>query len=359
MDGGRLLGQGVYGCAFTPTLYCMDKDGKMEKTVKEGMVGKISKADPSTTNEWAISQLIRTFPEYKKYYLIPEEYCYVAPKKDQKEQDKEKCDPWKSEKKGDLWIQLTMPLGGRTIVNTPANVQNVRLWHLGSHLLEATTLLLVNGLVHADLHINNILMDSPTQCRIIDFGKAWSAQNITSQKVGQIMDRFQPAIFHQTPEQSVLSGLLDARLAKKNPDYESLCAKILREKKDLFGPMEKALNMPVGQMYNELHNFTQTSNSIKKEDYVGAYKYYWNKVDAWAVGVAFIILYSQLIMDPMYGKALEETTYRQAMLKVMRGLLRTDPALRMDTAQALQIWNPESAVLRNPEVKKWLSLVGK
>ena len=358
MDGGRLLGQGVYGCAFTPTLYCKDKNGKVEKMTKEGMVGKISRADDDTKNEWDISQLIRTFPDSKKYYLVPEETCYVAPKKDQKEPDKEKCDSWKSEKKWDTWIQLTMPMGGRTIVNTQANVQNIRLWHLGSHLLEATTLLLVNGLVHADLHINNILMDSPTQCRIIDFGKAWSIRHMSPQKVGQIMDRFQPMIFHQTPEQSILSGILESRLAKKTPDFNVLCTRIIKEK-ELFSMMDKFLNMPKGQMYNELYNFTQTSDSIKKEDYVGAYKYYWNKIDAWAMGVAFIILYSQLIMDPMYGKALEETKYRPAMLKVMRGLLQTDPGKRLDTAQALQIWNPESSVLQQAEVKKWLGYVNK
>lgn len=358
MDGGRLLGQGAYGCAFTPTLYCLDEKGKPYKTVKEGMVGKISQADGDTANEWGVSQLVKTFPNYKKYYLIPEEFCHVAPKKDQKDPDVEKCGPWKQEKKNDDWIQLTMPLGGRTLLNTPANVQNVHLWRLGSHLLEATTQLLTNGLIHADLHINNILMDSPTQCRIIDFGMAWSIRHMSPQKAGQIMNRFQPNIHHQTPEQSILSGILEARLAKKTPDFQSLCSQIVKEK-TLFQTVEKILGMPKGQMYNELYNFTQQSSSIQKEDYVATYKYYWNKIDAWAVGCALLIMYSQLIMDPMYTKALEETKHHPEMLKVMRGLLRTDPGLRLDTAQALQIWNPESTVLQQTEVKKWLSYVNK
>lgn len=353
MDGGRLIGQGKYGCAFSPTLYCMG-----EKTVKEGMVGKISVADKDAMNEWGVSQFVKTFPDFRKYYLIPETYCVPASKKDQTDPDKEKCDVLKNQKQTTDWLQFTMPLGGRALYNVPANAQNIHLWRLGSHLLEATTLLLVHGIIHSDLHINNILLDGPTQCRIIDFGMAWSIRNMTSKKAGDIMVQFQPMILHQTPEQSILSGILDSRLKRSSPDYSIICKKVIKEKQ-LFSMMEKFLQMPRMQMYNELKNFTEQSKAIQKEDYVSAYKHYWNKIDSWAVGCSFLVMYSQLLMDPQYANLAEESKHQNQMLKVMRGLLKPDPGLRMDTVQALQIWNPDSPILQLSDVKQWLGIVNK
>lgn len=45
---------------------------------------------------------------------------------------------------------------------------------------------------------------------------------------------------------------------------------------------------------------------------------------------------------------------QEKYLKVLRGLLLIDPAVRLDAAQALVQWEPNSPILAMPEVKQWL-----
>jgi hypothetical protein len=47
-------------------------------------------------------------------------------------------------------------------------------------------------------------------------------------------------------------------------------------------------------------------------------------------------------------------TKKQTILKVIKGLLDCDAARRMDCAEALAMWAPDSAVLNQANVKTWL-----
>ena len=41
-------------------------------------------------------------------------------------------------------------------------------------------------------------------------------------------------------------------------------------------------------------------------------------------------------------------------LNTIKGLCDLDPRTRLDAAEALQLWNPNSVILQEPEVKSWL-----
>ena len=350
MDGGRLLGKGVYGCAFTPTLYCAG-----QKYVKEGKVGKISQISDDVKNEIKIATSIRTIEHYSNYYIVAEEACQVAPKAQQKDPDRDKCDMWK-EKGHASWVQLTMPLGGRPLYATPINAQHIQLWRLGNHLLEAATLLLIKGIVHYDLHMNNILVDSPTKARIIDFGLSWNINSLTSDFTSSLVRKWDPSFIHQVPEQALMNGILDSRIRKGNPNIPHIVTQIIKQNK-IFEMIEKYLHITRSQSYNVLTQFVESSNAVKKEDYTAMFRYYWNKIDSWAIGCALLICYSQLIMDSSYAKSEEYSVHNNVMVNTMRKMLNPDPAMRYDAAQALSSWNPSSPVLQQKEVKAWLSRV--
>lgn len=351
MDGGRLLGKGAYGCAFTPTLYCAG-----QKYGKEGKVGKIAPASDDTMNEIKIANIVRTIPNYNNYYIVTEESCTLAPKGQQKDPDRNKCTEWPYNTPKTPWIQLTMPLGGRSLYATPMNVQHIQLWRLGNHLLEAAALLLVKGLVHYDLHMNNMLVDSPTKARLIDFGLSWNINNLTADFTSSLVRQWDPTFIHQTSEQALMNGILHSRIKKGNPNIQHLITQIVKENK-IFEMIEKYLHITRSQSYHVLLQFVESSNAVKKEDYTAMFRYYWNKLDSWAIGCALLLCYSQLIMDPAYTKTEEYTMHNNTMLNTMRKLLNPDPALRYDAAQALSLWNPDSVILQDAQVKAWLARV--
>jgi hypothetical protein len=67
-DGGKLLGEGVYGCVFDKPLSC--KSGaKRAKKVLTKQVGKIT--NPYSANwEFEISELLRQVPYADDYFLL-------------------------------------------------------------------------------------------------------------------------------------------------------------------------------------------------------------------------------------------------------------------------------------------------
>jgi hypothetical protein len=74
MEGGRFLGSGTYGCAFTPPLLC-----KSDVKKEFGKVGKIT-LDVLAQQEVLIGKLIRRAPLARNYFLLPEpEACTLAP----------------------------------------------------------------------------------------------------------------------------------------------------------------------------------------------------------------------------------------------------------------------------------------
>ena len=82
MKGGRIRGQGTYGCVFQPKLKCKKKRGQDDVLNRSSsMVGKIT-LPQDAENELAIATYLSTIPDAKLYTLAPEPEwqpkCYRA-----------------------------------------------------------------------------------------------------------------------------------------------------------------------------------------------------------------------------------------------------------------------------------------
>ena len=88
MLGGRILGQGTYGCVFQPALVCRGK----KRNICENMVGKItSKRDAK--NELEISEILHAIQDFKSYTIpVEKEKCSPRAKSKQTEKDIQECD---------------------------------------------------------------------------------------------------------------------------------------------------------------------------------------------------------------------------------------------------------------------------
>lgn len=344
--GGAKIGKGVYGCIFDPPLKC--KSGTSHDVEKSKSTQKrISKITlkPDGKREITVTQLLKTIDNVEDYYVGIEAFCEPEEIEKQSDKDLKDCNVVKDTPYKDL-ILLKMPYAGLTVEKN----KNLFLKHymqFGQHLLEATSLLLTKKLVHFDLHRNNIVMtDLP---RIIDFGYVWCPDNINWSNVHTNARLYNPVIEHESPDDTYINGII----AKNTKEF--LIQDILK-KKHVLSLVQQVLGVSYQTLEAQFKSFIQNSVVIQNKDYVNYFKTYWSKFDAWAVGAMLTTLLSVGLFDPDFANTVYKPN-KVKLISVLRGLTHIDPSMRIDAIEALQMWNPNSSVLKLSSVRAWSDAV--
>jgi hypothetical protein len=344
--GGKLLGQGVYGCAFTPPLECTTVAGHTTEQV--GKVGKITSEEDALV-EFESSNHLLKLKDSSKYFILVEQVCVPKPRSKQKESQLKECNPLEGEQLSSK-LQVIMPLGGKPLLQVPRTVQSIHYFSLCQHLLEAGTLLLMGRTVHFDLHMMNILCDSPSKARLIDFGLSWSPDMLTDVNVSGLYRMFNPKIVQEPPEVALVNGLLDEEASK----HTELLYATIQQQKPAIQLLFKVFGIQPAEQMKTLKEFVSRSKTFVAKDWYGFYSLYWSKMDAWALGVLCLALFADLSMDPAFEESESYKANGQSALNTIKGLCAMDPGARLDAAEALERWAPSSEVLQAPDVQGWL-----
>jgi serine/threonine protein kinase len=346
--GGSKLGEGLYGCVFSPPLKCKFR------TKKPGAnsVGKLTELEEATT-ELMITKALENIQDAKDYFILIESVCEPAPIKDQDEPEIDDCKLLKSvDIEFSKLRQLTMRLGGQALTYTPWTTKDIDYYPLGQHLLEAGTLMLIAGIVHSDLHTSNILLDNPSKPKIIDFGIGWRPEAIVLGNMYEdVLRAFNTSISQESPELAVINGIIEGR--KIGEILEQL-----QRNKVIVAQVGVLFEKSPSEMWAEFKFFLDHSRTYQDRSETALFnffKIYWSKFDAWSIGIILFGLFAKLIHDPAFEKSLDYQTHGAKFVECIKGLCSLDPGLRMDCAEALQIWAPQSPVLERPEVKAWLA----
>jgi serine/threonine protein kinase len=356
MEGGRLLGEGSYGCAFTPPLICKDKKKR------QGVVGKITDAVDGI-QEINVANALRNVPLVKNYFLLPEpEYC--LPAAEQKDPEFKDCYPLfrKNEYRIALnkTIQIFEPFGGSTpfysiMDSGELHPRKFDFYGFVRHMLEAGSTLLVAGVCHFDLHPGNILLDNKGVPRILDFGMAFTSKEINRELVDNrwkilkfsVDNNETPVVLNaMPPELTIMTAIHNEKYSAEQAVSLTVAGK------PLFRDMEKYLNISKTRSYNELKRFWDTSESAEAEDWVKIYKLYWPGFDSWSLGSIFLTILKTLMTWTQFTQG--PWVQKQSMvLAALRGLLHPNPRERFDCMEALAIFDPGNEWIRRFGTK-WL-----
>lgn len=343
-EGGKLLGEGVYGCAFNPPLNCIVKEKGIhnDKRHKNKKVGKLTWPTFSE-NEIFISQVLKENPKNKDYFILIENYCVPEGRSKQTEKDLSSCKFIKNLKVEDT-VQLVMPYGGKPLFTIQKNTRNINFFAIFKHLLEAGTILLKERVVHADLHVMNILVDNPKKTKIIDFGMAWQPDSLTLTNLNMLYRQYNPRVAVEPPEISYLNGILE----KVNPNI--IFANIHDQKLPLH--LVKALyGIPIEDQINDLKKFINSSWSMKEDNWFSFYKLYWSSIDSWGIGISMMSTFVDMSMDPSFETSKEYEEKSDLTLQTLLAMCNCDPGKRIDCAEALAMFAPDSEILQMKEVK--------
>lgn len=314
-DKEKLLTKGTYGCVYKNPLPCK-KDIKKPKN----KVGKITRKQDGD-NEILISNIIKTIPNYKNYYIIQERSnCVRSNFTDLRNVYESQCEVYKESKDKDL-VQLISNFGGRTThgIYLPYNFDFLRSL---KHMLEGLVKLEEKGICHYDLHEGNILMDFYGVLRIIDFGKSILGDNLTEKQLANITYEFEPTFAPQPPE-FAMHNAFNAGI-----DFKTSFERIFLEK-EIFKIAENFLGLSIHEQKINLMNFWKSQPNLV---WIPFYIKYWRVSDTWAIGVYF------LTMIKKYSENYRTMPRNMNILTaVLKGCLESSPDRRFTAEKALLV----------------------
>jgi hypothetical protein len=359
-SGGDIVGVGSYGCVFDKPLKCADK----RKSIKKGRIGKIT-MDFDAEQEVTVANILRKRPIWQNFFVLADpESCKLAPIHEQKEKELDQCEPIFREHSSIPYsemIQIFFPWGGRqfgdVFYSTNIHPNKFDFYRFMIHMLEAVGTMTLAGVSHFDLHPGNILLDQNGVGRLIDFGMAFNARNITQSTLD---NRWKQLAFgdhkkkahwisnQEAPEITIMNAI--------NHGYSVHDAiESLVYGKDIFKDLSAPLfGIPRATASKKIEEFWKTSVAAHKKDWVSFWKSYWVGFDSWAIGTLFLTVLMKQLSFRSFSESSSWKNKRVPILTAIRGLLDTSPRNRIDAIEALALVDPGNAWLSRFGGGAWL-----
>ena len=328
MEGGKLIGEGSYGCVFQPPLVCK------KKQLPKSTVGKLTSED-DTRVELEAASILRKIKEHKDYFLIPEGSCSPRIQEYQTDPDITKCTVTKGHDIRDF-KQLSMPYGGVDIYRySLINKDHVPFFILMKHLLEAGSLMLLHGFVHHDISARNILVDKFGIARLIDFGQSFNANTISLASIRESWTVLDPEYPTEPPEITFLKSLDEFN----KYSFEEAVNKIMPQKK-ILNLIEKLLGTPVKEQINNLAKFFKSSIAFQQQDIVKFWKLYYTGFDSWSIAIVLLTYLNKMLVSYEFVESSEWKLKRILIVDILIKMLDTNPKERIDCVEALSMMDP-------------------
>jgi serine/threonine protein kinase len=348
-SGGKLIGQGTYGCVYDPPLLTFNKRGATSRN-KLGKVVHVSDLEL----EIGIAKVLREFPDAEKYCIIPEvdTLSKPLPSSKQTEKDLRKCISLRRFGQGSMY-QYELRYGGiplKTFIESPSySIAKFPFFIFMRELLEIGVFMLLHGCIHNDLHASNIVMNPKNGAnpRLIDFGRSYTHRGINRELIEKLRAHYDAGIHQITPECSAQFGL------QEGISFNQILSDLNTKKAGIrFGEM--ILGTSRKQQLTEFATFWKSSISASSGDWPTFYSYYWHVVDSWAIGTILLSILRRLFLLKEFLQSQEWKEKGALVKEILRGLLRASPRDRSDCLEALSIYDPTNHFVTGEAGKAWL-----
>ena len=323
MKGGRLRGQGTYGCVFQPALLCKGIQADKQK------VGKIT-APIDAKNELEIAKYLSTIPAAVKYTIVAEtQSCEPVERKKQVDPDVNAC-LFSSGEDLQNTVQLIMPFGGVPLDRINLNPRAFDFFRFAENLLEIGAFLILNDVCHMDIWGQNFLFNRETKPKLIDFGFAFRPSKL---KQADLKSRWRVvATDHdtETPEVTLMLG-------KFKHDSTSQLIFDMERKKPAVQRLAVLCDVLPSTWSAQLKQWSEESKSFQQNNWLSCWKLYWPGFDAWGIGAVLLSVLEIQMTSPEFVKSAAWTTRGNTMKSVLRGICHGNPVYRMDAVEALSV----------------------
>ena len=327
MLGGRIRGQGTYGCIFQPALKCRGNKKKGNST--NSVVGKIT-SHRDAKNEIEIAKILSKIKNSSDYVVLSEtNRCIPLTREKQDDPDIEQCEFLKTTELEDAY-QIKMPWGGYPLSRINLDPYLFDYFRFVEEILACGSFLVLNDLCHFDIWGNNFLFDKYNKPRIIDFGFTFQPSKLT---IKDISNRWRMlGVDHdtETPEVTLMLA------THQNISVERIIRGLEQQKPAV---LHLAAYCDVNPVHwgGELYQWSLDSTSFQQRDWLNCWKVYWPGFDAWSIGAMLLSVLEIQMGIPAFVKSNAWITKGERVKKVLRGLCRAHPAYRLDAVEALNL----------------------
>lgn len=342
-DGGRLFNkQGAYGCIYTGQLLCKNKT-KIYVSHTDRFHAPLTKISlkEDAEIEFSISTILKKIPIWRNYFAISEAICEPSPI--QQEPDMDKCNIIKTIPLDNLRI-LSMKYNGKSLPSYHFNIGTLDLLRFVKHMLEAGSLLTMNGIVHRDMHHGNVLVDNFVIPRIIDFNLS-ICTSIDNSKIADTMRHKYEYEISQEPPDSMMMNATQQGYTADNVIND------LTHKKNILHIITELLSIPMHLMENDMIKFAYESKYIKEKNFVNWFRTFWNVIDSWSIGAIIVMKMYEFKHTSTYNHLKK---YEPVLFPILKKLCAVDPRKRIDCIEALNMLNSNSIVIRKFGGREWL-----
>ena len=314
MDGGKLMGEGTYGCAFYPHLPCEDGTRRAEG------IGKIFKREDDLEEEMEVNNIVRRIDPHNIFTVPYLGKCYVDDAAVKPEDKASGCKKFVQGRQQ----QLLYRFGGINLYRFYSDhVTYGRNFYLDDiapllvPVLEGIATMVQRGLVHSDIKPDNMVYDpAAKKIYLIDFGMAMPAKYLWRQEGLLKYDYpFYP------PECLVMSRILERQAF----DTQLMQAFVKR-----FDP---AFLTPFDNLHGSLqHDFDRMIKDAKwmgNDMFVKSFtKDYVKKFDSYSIGISFLEVV-------FFGKLkVRDEQLRKRFVALLLDMTRMHPRDRMGPGMA-------------------------
>lgn len=338
--GPKVPLQGAYGCIVAPPIPCAS--GYIPSSATPQNIMKVGKRT-GIEEEIAAARLITRIPLNRLYYVVAKgEACSLAQGAIQGRDELKECSAIADSRLTEI-LAFRMKKGGEyTLSKYNANLRQFNIHRFFQHLIEAGALLTLHGIVHRDLHSENVIIDPQGTPRLIDFGQ-FARYRETPSKYNN-----DPPRFSQMPPD------LNMMLAIGNPRQPlNVLLGEMWEVKPIMKTIAAVLGVSAAQIRTKAMKFAAEDEAYKGRSYDAWWSAYWSKYDSWAIGALIAEQLRQYMKFIQFEENEHYKVNKGRIMNTLRGLLDIDPRSRLDLIEALAIWNPKSRVLQK-YCMKWL-----
>ena len=181
-QGGKLIGQGTYGCVFKPHLLCNGDVDKKDKEHVSKLIVLRREDDYRLKNEMEIGKIILKSKKYSKYFSPIISTCPIE-FNDISDQDKYKCNSSNKYADNQMILAKLKKITGKNFIDTIENMQGqealVTFLTMYKDIMEGIKFLVQKKIIHYDIKWDNVLYDNKIKRgMIIDFGLSFKIKDL-------------------------------------------------------------------------------------------------------------------------------------------------------------------------------------